>query len=92
MTETSQEHDVERSLNQDFVAPAPSNVLTEIVSVRVRGHQHQAGTPSGVVSWTAAGIVRRNARMKEFEGDRRPVKGRSGTKGEFNRQTTQESE
>ena len=30
--------------------------------------------------------------MKEFEGGRRPTKGRSGANGEMSRQTTQESE
>jgi hypothetical protein len=53
--------------NQDFVAPAPSNIPIEVASVRVREHQQLEGTPSGVVFWTAAGIVRRNERTKEFE-------------------------
>jgi hypothetical protein len=49
------------------------------------------------VFWTAAGrdaagIVRRNERMKEFEGGRRPNTGRSGTKGEMNRQISLEPE
>ena len=52
------------------MTPAPSNIPIEVVSVRVREHQHLEGTPSGVVFWTAAGIVRRNERVKEFEGGR----------------------
>ena len=69
----------------------------EVVSVRVREHQHRERTPSGVVFWAAAGrdaagIVRRNERMKEFEGGRRPTTGRSGTKGEMSRRISLESE
>ena len=64
----------------------------EVVSVRVKEHQHRERTPSGVVFWTAAGIVRRNERMKEFEGGRRPTTGRSGTEGEMNRHISLESE
>ena len=64
----------------------------EVVSVRVREHPHEERTPSEVVSWTAAGIVRRNERMKEFEGGRRPTNGRSGTMGEMSRQIPQQSE
>ena len=55
-------------------------------------HQHWERTPSGIVSWTAARILRRNKRMKEFEGGRRPSKGRGGNKGEMIRQNIQESE
>jgi hypothetical protein len=69
----------------------------EVVSVRVREHQHLEGKPCGVVFWTAAGrdaagIVRWKERMKEFEGGRRPTTRRSGTKGEMNRQISLESE
>ena len=78
--------------NQDFVAPAPYHMPIEVVSVRVREHQHEEGTPSGVVFWIAAGIVRRNERTTEFEGGRRPTKGCSATKGEMNRQISIESE
>ena len=95
--EIRQEQDSDTTLDQDFVAPASCYMSIEVVSVRMREHQHLEGTPSGVVFWTAAGrdaagIVRRKERMKEFEGGRRPTTGRSGTKGEMNRQTTQESE
>ena len=61
------------------MAPASYYMPIEVVSVRVREHQHQERTPFEDVSWTAAGIVRQNERMKEFEGGRRPTKGRSGT-------------
>ena len=54
--------------------------------------QHYQRTLSEVLSWTAAGIVSQNERRKEFEGGRRPTKGRSGTKGEMNRQISVESE
>ena len=88
--ESGREQDSCRTRNQDFVAPAPYHMLIEVVSVRVREHPHLEGTPSGVVFWTAAGIVRRNERVKEFEGGRRPTTGRSGTKGEMNRQISLE--
>ena len=52
MTETSQEPDIERARNQDFVTPAPCHMPIEVVSVRVREHPHEERTPSGVVSWT----------------------------------------
>ena len=55
--------------------------------------------PFGVVFWTGSGrdavvviSIVENERLKEFDGGRRPTKGRSGTKEEMNRQTTQESE
>ena len=51
MTETSREQDIERRLNQDFVAHAPYHMPIEVVSVRVREHQHLERTPSGVVFW-----------------------------------------
>ena len=38
--------------NQHFVAPAPSNIPIEVVSVRVRERTHEERTPSGVVFWT----------------------------------------
>ena len=41
-----------RIRNQDFVAPAPYHLPIEVMSVRVREHQHEERTPSGVVSWT----------------------------------------
>ena len=80
---------------QDLVTPASSYIPTEAVSVRRREHQHWERTPSDVVSWTAperdtAGIVRQNERMKEFEGGRRPTKGRSGTMEERNRKSIEE--
>ena len=34
-----------------FVAPAPYHMPIEVVSVRVRKHQHLERTPSGVVFW-----------------------------------------
>ena len=71
MTETSQEHGIERTLNQDFVAPASCNMPIEVVSVRVREHQHQERDTTG--------LVRRSERMKEVEGGRRPTKGCRGT-------------
>ena len=79
------------------MAPAAYHIPIEVVSVRVREHPHEERTPSGVLFWTAAGraaagIVRRNERMKEFEGGRRPNTGRSGTKGEMHRQISHESE
>ena len=40
MKEMSQEQDIERRLNQDFVAPAPYHMPIEVVSARVREHQH----------------------------------------------------
>ena len=92
ITETRHEQETERTLNQDFVAPAAYLMPIEVVSVRMREHQHLARTPSGVVFWTAAGMVRRNKRMKEFEGGRRPTTGRSGTKDEMNRRISLESE
>ena len=36
MTGTSQEQGIGRTLNQDFVAPAPYHMPIEVVSVRVR--------------------------------------------------------
>ena len=53
--------------------------------------------PSGVVFWTGSGrdavvVVWQSERMKEFHGGRRPTKGRSGIKGEMNRQIIQESQ
>ena len=47
--------------------------------------------PSGIVFVTAAGrdtvgIVKRDERMKEFEGGRRPTTERSETEGEMHRQ------
>ena len=50
----------------------------EVVSVRVKEHQHEERTPPGVVSEieqrVAAGIVRRSEKMKEFskEAEGRP--------------------
>ena len=59
--------------NQDFVAPAPSYIPIVVVSVRVREHQHEERTSSGVVSSTAAGKVSWSARIKEFrEAEGRP--------------------
>ena len=62
-----------------FVTPAACHMPFEVVSVRMREHQHWERTPSGVVFWTgserdAVGIVRRNERMKEFrtEAEGRP--------------------
>ena len=55
MTETSQQPNIERTKNQDFVAPAPSHIPIEVVSVRVGEHQHWERTPSGVVFRAAAG-------------------------------------
>ena len=57
--------------NQDFIAPAPSYIPIEVVSVRIREHQHLERTPSGVVFWTAAGrdavvTLSWNERMKVF--------------------------
>ena len=46
------EQDSCRTRNQDFVAPAAYHMPIEVVSVRVREHQHQERTPSGVVSET----------------------------------------
>ena len=51
MAETSREQDIERRLNQDFVAPAPYHMPIEVVSVRVREHPHEERTPSRVVFW-----------------------------------------
>ena len=95
--ESGREQDSCRTRNQDFVAPAPYHMPIEVVSVRVREHQHRERTPSRVVFGTGSGreavvIVRRNERMKEFEGGRRPTTGCSGTKGEMIRQDIQESE
>ena len=36
---SSQKQGIERSLNQDFVVPAPSNIPIEVVSVRVRRYE-----------------------------------------------------
>ena len=38
-------------LDQDFVAPAPSHIPIEVVSVRVREHPHEERAPSEVVFW-----------------------------------------
>ena len=50
MAEMSRDQGIERTLDQDFVAPAPYHMPIEVVRVRVGGHQHQERTPSGVVS------------------------------------------
>ena len=47
--ETRQEQDSDTTLDQDFVAPAPCHMPTEVVSVRVREHQYWDRTYSGVV-------------------------------------------
>ena len=47
-----QERDSETTLGQDFVAPAPYHMPIEVVSVRVREHQHRERTAAGVVFWT----------------------------------------
>ena len=47
-----QERDSDTTLGQDFVAPTPCHMPIEVMSVRVREHQHQERTPSGVVSRT----------------------------------------
>ena len=65
------EQDSDSRLDQDFVAPALYHIPIEVVSVRVREHQHQERTAAGVVSRTEQ--VEREW-MKKFEG------GRSGTK------------
>ena len=61
------------------MAPALSKIPIEVVSVRVREHQHRERTLSGVVFWIgsdrdAVVIVRQNERMKEFrtEAEGRP--------------------
>ena len=58
--------------------------------VSVREHPREERTPFGLVSWIAAGIVRRNERMKEFEGSRRLTTGSIGSKEERNSQNIQE--
>ena len=70
--ESGREQDSCRTKNQDFVALAPYHMPIEVVSVRVREHQHEERAPSGVVFGTGSGrdavvIVRRNEKMKEFE-------------------------
>ena len=69
-----QEQDNDKKLDHDVVAPALCHMPIEAVSVRVREHQHEERTPSGVVFWTAAGIVKQNERMQEFSkvADGRP--------------------
>ena len=71
LREIRQEQESDRTLDQDFVAPAPCHIPLwaaglatplvapasyhmpiEVVSARVREHQHEERTPSGVVSWT----------------------------------------
>ena len=52
LEEISHEQHIERTLNQDIVAPAPYHMPIEVVSVRVREHKHKERAPSGVVSWT----------------------------------------
>ena len=42
MTETRQEQDSRRTRDQDLVAPAPSCIPIEVVSVRTREHPHEA--------------------------------------------------
>ena len=49
LTEMSQEQNIERTLNQDFVAPAPYHMPIEVVGVSVREHQHQEWMCSGVI-------------------------------------------
>ena len=91
----AKDFDLPGDCNQDFVAPALCHIPIEVVSVRGREHQHEERTPSGVVFWTAAGIVRWSERMKEFEGGRRPtnrrtVNYRRETVVQINRQNIQE--
>ena len=57
----------------------------ELVSVKVREHPHEERTSSGVVPCTAAGIVRQNERMKEFEGG--PPEPREARKRDRDEQT-----
>ena len=52
MTQTNQQQDSDTTLSQDLVAPAPSYIPIEVVSVRVTEYQHLEGTPYGVVLWT----------------------------------------
>ena len=49
--------------NQDFVTPAHYHMPIEVVSVRVREHQHEERTPSEVVSWTER-VKRVNERVR----------------------------
>ena len=77
------------------MAPAPSHIPIEVSCSRIREHQHRERMPSGVVFWdrterNAVVIVRQSERRQEFEGGRRPTTGRSGIKGDMNRQTIQE--
>ena len=95
--EIREEQDSDTTLDQDVVAPAPCHMPIEVESVRVRERQHRERTPSGVMFWdrterNAVVIVRQSERRQEFEGGRRPTTGRSGIKGDMNRQTSQESE
>ena len=47
-----QEQISDRTLGQDFVTPVLCHMSIEVVSVRVREHQHEERISSGVVSWT----------------------------------------
>ena len=83
----SREQDIERTLNQDFVASVPYNMPIEVVSVRVREHPHEERTPSGVVSWTEQVEWERK---KKFKGGRCGIKWNFGT--EHERQTLRDGE
>ena len=79
LTDMSQEQSNDTTLDQDVVAPALCHMPIEVVSIRVREHQHRERIPSGVVFWTgsdrdAVVIVRQSERMKEFseEAEGRP--------------------
>ena len=61
-----QERDSDTTLVQDFVAPAPYHMPIEVVSLRVREHQHQERTAAGVVSWTER--VERESVNEEIRG------------------------
>ena len=75
-----------------LVAPALCHMRIEVVSVRVREHQHSERTPSGIVF----GVEQREryGRHSEVEWDNEGIfgGGLSGTKGEMIRQNIQESE
>ena len=81
-----------RTRNQDCLAPAPSNISIEVASIRVREHQHLERTPSWVVSWTAAGIVRRSEKMKKFSRDAAVEVWKRDRDAHMNRKNIPESE
>ena len=94
--EIRQEQDSDTTLDQDFVAPPPCRIPLrgdEYPSERAPALAENAFF-NCVLNRTerdTIGIVRRNQRMKEFEGGRRPTKGCRGTKEKEQQRKTDQS-